>query len=685
MRRFQIIPTVKRDYEAVDDDTRAMLEAYAKGVNAFLESTDTLPMEYGVVGGQPEPWQPWDCLAVFKVRHILMGVFESKLWRARLVNALGAERAARLFPGYQPGQLVIVPPGATYDGPVADALEELRQGAEAVNWLRETDAGSNNWVLAGSRTASGKPLLAGDPHRALDTPNVYYQNHLRCPEFDVVGLSFPGCPGFPHFGHNAQVAWCITHAGADYQDLYVERFKKDDPSQYEFQGQWRQAELRREVIKVRDGQTVELDVSVTHHGPVIGDDPARGYAIAFRYTATAEPNTGSECILRMLTASDADELDESMRGWVDPCNNFLYADVHGNIGYLNRGKVPIRSMANAWLPAPGWTGEHEWQGYIPFEGLARSRNPDTGYIVTANNRIVGKEHPYYISLDFAPEFRARRITDRLTPLHRATVEEMAAVHAERVSIPARAYTRLLSGVEPRDGLSARAKERLADWDGSMERDAVAPTIYSAFRKSLNHLVLERLMGPLAEEALSGTGRGGPAHIGRLSALLVQAAQEGATWVLPPGADWKSLLSQALAEGVASLRDRFGDDVDSWECGRVHFTRPRHILSEAFPDLADLLDPPSVPMGGDGDTPQAGSYSSAAPFIMTGMSVARYVFDAGDWDNSRWVIPLGSSGHPGSPHYADQAPIWGEVKLIPMLYRWERIAAEAESHQTLNPA
>ena len=684
MRRFQIAPSVKRDYDAVIPDTRSMLDAYAAGVNAFIATTTALPAEYDLVNGGPETWQPWDCLAVFKVRHILMGVFEGKLWRAQLVNALGPEKAASLLGGYQQGHLVIVPPGSEYDGPVLDCFQELSDGLSSISWYDDSDSGSNNWVVAGSRTASGKPLLAGDPHRPLDTPSVYYQNHVACPEFDVIGLSFPGFPGFPHFGHNAHVAWCITHAGADYQDLYVERFKDDSPGEYEDKGQWRQVEVSHEVIEVKDGRPVEIDITATHHGPIIAGDPTGGHAIAFKYTATAGPNLGVDCVFRMLNVSSIDELDESMRAWVDPCNNFLFADVQGDIGYLNRGQVPIRSMANAWLPVPGWTGEHEWQGNIPFKDLARMRNPDTGYIATANNRIVGNDYLYYIALEFAPEYRARRVTEHLKDMTQGTVEDMVAVHADKVSIPARAYEALLSSIEPLDEPSAAARQRLAGWDGTMDRDLVAPTIYSAFRLRLLRIVVEHLLGPLASKAISGTGRGSPRHLGQLASLLVTHAGEGNDSLLPSGTSWESLVAQALADGVADLKDRLGDDMDKWLWGKVHHTGPKHTLSASLPGLAGLLDPPQVPMGGDGDTPQAGGYSSADPYVMTSMSVARYVFDIADWDNSRWVVPLGASGHPGSPHYADQMSTWAQVELIPMVYDWRKIEAGAESSQTLSP-
>ena len=289
MRRFRLEASARADCLAVNDQTREMLDAYSAGVNAFIGSTPELPVEYSIVGGAPDPWQAWDCLAVFKVRHILMGVFEAKLWRARLIKHLGLERAARLYPGYEPGQLLIVPSGATYDGPVEDGLEELGRSVEALNHLGEIEAGSNSWAVSGSLTASGKPLVAGDPHRALEVPNVYYQNQLACPEFDVVGLSFPGVPGFPHFGHNSHVAWCVTHANADYQDLFIERFQEGDPTLYESKGKVLSAEVYHETITVRGEDPVEMDVTVTHHGPIIAGDPAKGYGIALRYTATAGP------------------------------------------------------------------------------------------------------------------------------------------------------------------------------------------------------------------------------------------------------------------------------------------------------------------------------------------------------------------------------------------------------------
>jgi len=322
---------------------------------------------------------------------------------------------------------------------------------------------------------------------------------------------------------------------------------------------------------------------------------------------------------------------------------------------------------------------------IPFEEMPRVRNPETGYIVTANNRVVGEEYPHYIALDYRPGFRARRITDRLLALNKASTEDMAAIHAEKTSIPAQAFARLMARINPLDEASTRAKERLTRWDGVIQRDAVEPTIYNAFRDQLVRLVLEPILGPLAEEGLNGQGRGGPWHVASLRSRFHTMVQEDDRSLLLPEADWDSLMAKALSGAVARLQQELGKDMDGWQWGKTHRTQPQHTLSPSFPHLAELLDPPSVPMGGDADTPQAAGYSPAQPFSMTGMSVARYAFDLSDWSNSGWIVPLGASGHPGSSHYADQMPVWREVQLTPMLYDWRRIAEEAESHQELKPA
>jgi penicillin amidase len=684
MRRFRLLASARADYAALNAETRAMLDAYAAGINAFLRTARGLPVEFQLLGARPEPWEPWDSLAVFKVRHVLMGTWQTKAWRARLLRHLGPARTAYLCPGTQPNPMLIVPPGVDYRGPAWDGLKELAEGEAALAHLPEWESGSNNWAVAGTRTASGKPLLAGDPHRPIDVPNVYYQNHLACPEFDAVGLSFPGVPGFPHFGHNAAVAWCVTHTAADYQDLYVERFDPADPRRYEFRGQWREADVARETIRARGAADETLEVTVTHHGPIVLGDPRRGYALAFKYTATAAPNPTLESLLPTLRARSAAELELAMRPWVDPVNNLVFADVHGAIGYRTRGQVPIRPMANAWLPVPGWDGAHEWQGTIPFEEMPVVRNPAVGFVATANSRVTGADYPHYLGMDYAPDFRTRRVVHRLRGLERATVGDMAAIHGDRVSIPARDFVELLRPVPASDESSRRAVQLLADWDGVMTRDSAAPTIYAAVRERLLKDVMTPLLGPLAAEAFAGAPRGAVAHMARFRARLTELIRADDRTLLPAGSDWPTALARALAGAVGELGRTLGPDPGAWQWGRVHRTQPRHPLSAAFPEAAAILDPPSVPMGGDGDTVQSAGFIAAAGYGITLASVARYAFDLADWDRSGWVVPLGASGHPGSPHYADQAGPWSDVRLLPMRYGWAGIRAEARAHQVLDP-
>jgi penicillin G amidase len=684
-RRLGLLRSARADYESATPETRGMLDAYAAGVNAFLLTTRAWPVEFQLLDIRPEPWAPWDSLAVFKIRHVEMGPWQMKLWRARLIRQLGPRMAAHLSPGMSPSPMLIIPPGVEYRGAPPAAWEVLSRNDPALASLPAWTGGSNSWVVSGARTASGRPLVAGDPHRALDTPNCYYQNHIACPDFDAIGLSFPGVPGLPHFGHNRAVAWCVTHAMADYQDVFVERFDPTDPTRYDFRGEWRRAEARRETIEVRGAKPIDVAITVTHHGPVVLGDPAQGHAVTLRYTATAEVNRTFDALVPMLRATSTSELEAAMRSWVDPGNNLVFADVHGTIGYRTRGVVPVRAPANAWLPVAGWDGAHEWTGAIPFEEMPALRDPATGWIATANSRITDASYPHYIALDYAPDFRTRRLVTRLQNLSGATVADMAAIHADRVSIPARALLDVMGRIEPLDAGSRAALALLRSWDGSMDVDSAAAAIYAAFRAGLVRDVLSLLLGPLAGDAFARTLGAPVVHVARLRGRLAEWIREDDRSLLAPGDDWGSAMARALAGAVAALRETLGPDPASWSWGRLHVARPRHPLSATFPAHSSLLDPLAVSAGGDGDTVQAAEFIPAAGFELSTTSVARYVFDLGDWEQSAWIVPLGASGHPGSPHYADQSVDWAAVRLRPMRYDWARVSAEAESHQRLEPA
>ena len=700
MRTFGVERAAKADLAVCSPAAQAMLEAYAAGVNAFIETTASLPVEYRLVEAEPEPWTAWHCLAVYKVRNMLMGTFEMKLWRARLALALGPERAAALFASYPKDGLVSVPPGETFGELDLDCLDELTAAAAELEWLGvergkaprsgEADGGSNAWVIGGARTASGLPLVAGDSHRGLDTPNVYYQVHINCPSFRCSGYSLPGVPAMPHFSHNEAVAWGMTHGFGDYQDLYIERFREANGGlEYAYRGDWLPAEVKTETLAVRGGTAEALTVVRTRHGPIVAGDPQSGHGLAFHHTGTKSGTAWPNTLYELLVAKNADEAEDALREWTEPVNNFVYADIHGEFGYRYRGRIPVRSRANAWAPVPGWTGEHEWQGQIPFEDMPHARNPDAGFVVTCNNAPTTADYPHYINTFFAPDWRARRITTRLSgiPDGTATPADMAAIHADRESIPARLLVERLRSLEPDAPLAREMRDILVNWDGRMDRSSAAAAIYGTVRTYLFADTIKAALGSMAENALvpaGQIGRGAGGHAGTLytRALRALAADDGSA--LPRGTTWADLIEAALNQAGAELASRLGPEASKWHWGAVHRTRPRHPLSRAFPESASLLDPPRVATHGDGDTPLAGAYSMIDRFSATVMSVNRYIHDPSDWRNSRWIVPLGASGHPGSPHYADQARLWADVQTIPQLWNWDDIVAAAETRQTLEP-
>ena len=690
MRTFNLSRASKADYAVCSDDARTMLDAYADGINAFLATTSALPVEYQLTGAVPERWEAWHCIAVYKVRNMLMGTYEMKLWRARLALRLGAEAATPLFRGYPDDSLVSIPPGETLGELDVAGLDALAEAVADVNWLGEIDGGSNAWAVSGDLTASGKPIVAGDSHRALDTPSVYYQVHLTCPEFRCSGYALPGVPGMPHFSHTEYVGWGMTHGFGDYQDLYIERFRTaDGVLEYETENGWQAAEVANETLHVRDGSDVSLRVVHTRHGPIVAGDPSGGYGLAFTHTGTRSGTPWPNAVFELLHAKNADEAEAALREWTEPVNNFVYADVHGEFGYRYRGRIPLRDSANAWTPVPGWEGKQEWDGQIPFDALPQSRNPEPGWIVTCNNPPTTADYPYYINTFFASDTRARRITARLEALQpgSATVQDMASIHADRESIPGKALTARLASLSLTQPDALLAAELLQGWNAEMDRESVAATVYAAARTKIHAEVIEHMLGDMASEGLSaatGIGRGAATHLGQLGARAMAAMANDDPTVLPQERLWPQVIEDALAAGVQLLRERFGDDASAWSWGAVHSTRPRHPLSRVFPDAAALLDPPRIATHGDSDTPLAGGYAMSGPFTTILISVNRYIHDPSDWTKSRWIVPLGASGHPGSPHYADQRERWADVETIAQLWNWSDIEDDAESTQLLEP-
>ena len=634
-RRLDLAAGARRDAGRLSAAARDMLTAYTAGVNAVIEgefgASGLLPAEFARADAQPEPWEPWHCLVVHRVRHLAMGSAGAKLWRGVISEALGPAFAKSMTAGRFRQQLACVPPGMRAQGSVP-------------SWPGLDDAGSNNWALLGARTASGLPLLAGDPHRPLEMPNVYVQGHVSSPYWDVLGLSIPGVPGFSHFGHNARVAWCITHAMADDQDLY--QFPGSPPETV--------SRGRSEIIRVHDGVPVEIEVRHSDRGPMVTED------LALAWTATAEPNAGFDALPTMLRARSVGELFETMAPWVEPVNNLLAADTGGSIGYLTRGQVPVRSRPDAaWVPVPAGDPSYGWTGRVPFADMPRARDPDGGFLFSANNQILAAADGPYIGMDVAAPWRARRIVATLSGLSDATVEDMAALHRDVVSIPATRIARLLSEWAP-----------LAGWDGQMAAGSTAAAAYSVLRRELALLMLERSgLAAFVEHRWNRLVPGirPESVIWRVAGDQLLAGDQS----LLGGWSWR----QALTEAVHRAERAWGGE--PW--GELHATSQRHPLGRAE------LDPPSVPYGGDMDTVQASSYIPVDGLRTASASVARYAFDLADWDRSGWVVPLGTAGEAGHKHAHDQQEAWRAGLLLPAPYSPRAVQQAASEKIMLIPA
>lgn len=675
-RQLDTAGASQRDFAILNDETKSMLEAYARGVNAFI-ALGKWPAEYAILDAKPAAWEPWHSIAVMRQIGFLMGSVWWKLWRAAALPIVGAADVGKLRFDDGGDDMLCIPPGAE-GGRYLAALADLKPGLDAMlaghpHQEAELAGGSNNWALGPQRTASGRPMLAGDPHRVLEMPSMYVQAHLACEEFDVIGLTVPGAPGFPSFGHNGKVAWCVTHSFVDIHDLYIERF--DSTVQHtRFKDGWKPVTHRAESIGIRGEDSVTIDVIETDHGPVIAGDPTAGTALVLKSMQFAVPDTSFDCTLPLLRSSSVEELYDAGREWGLIDHNVVAADTTGRIGNRVRAKLPARSRANGWLPVPGWTGEHEWIGMVPFEDMPCVIDPPEQTIVTANNRVRENGKHYYAT-DSMPPHRARRVWQRLSGLSKATPEDMASIHRDTVSIVALEFRDRLRTVQA-DGGALKLRDLIIDWDGDMAAGSLAATAYVALRTAVTNLVADKS----GVRAVSNSpyakvppGLFGESQIWWTVPQLLRANDTA----LLADASWDDLLTQALIDAATDFSPVLWAD--------AHQTSLRHPLSAIHPDYADMLDKPCGPVGGDNDTVFATGYVARLGMRTTYASLARYVFDVGAWDNCSWIVFHGTSGHPGSPCYDNQNAIWAEGRMVPMLYDWRKIESEAVSHQRLLPS
>ncbi len=663
MRTLGIRRTAEREAATLDPELLALLNRFCEGVNAAAADARALPFEMQLLRLAWKPWRPVDILSLGKLLAFGLSTnWERELLRADMVRALGPELAARLDAAYPAENPVVTQEAWTGDGlAIVEQIDAVRRSIG----LAAEASGSNNWAVSGKLSASGNPLIAGDPHLPPSMPGIWYQVGLSLDGRFVRGASLPGMPGV-YMGQNNDVCWTFTNVMADVQDLFVERVEGD---RYLFEDEWRPLEVVREEIPVKGRDAPEvLDVRVTHHGPLVnaalGAD--EGEPLALRWQTLDQP-TAFKGMFELHEIASGPELVAKLSEHSSPASNLVWADRHGSIGYKLIGRLPLRRGGCPDLPKPGWTGEFEWEGTIPYEELPEKVDPESGFLVTANNRIVGDEYPHHITSEWLDGFRAERIEQLLRASSEHDIEGFEAMQSDNLSLPGIEAARRLGRLAPQGQRELSAIERLRSWDGRLDPDSIAGTIYQAFLLRLAREVARAAIGDrdLCERWLDRADNGFTPHVTspwRWHSHLMKLWEEGDEELI--GRPWEDLVLEALSGALDDLGDRFGPDPEAWRWGHVHEMEFPHPLGEANPLLRKLLNR-TLKAGGAQETVSQIAYDPNDPYKAVWAPSWRMVAEPTAPERSRWQMFTGQSGHPASPHYDDLQPDWLEGRTQPM--------------------
>jgi penicillin amidase len=677
MRTLGLARLADRIVARLDAPTRASLEAYAAGVNAFIDSRPVLPVEFQVLRVKPERWKPADTMGWLLVMSWdLSSNWRTELARLRFAAALGRERAQELMPPY--------PGDAPYALPDFKSLyADLAPSANAMLAAlptHEESVGSNNWVVDGSLSTTGKPLLANDPHLGLQAPSLWYLAHLSTPNGNVVGGTLPGVP-FVVLGRNDDVAWSFTTTNSDTQDLFVEKVAGGDPSSYVTPHGTARFELREEVIRVKDEER-RIRVRSTRHGPVISD-VVKGAAealpkdrvLALAWAALTEDNTVARAGFELDAAKNGAGIVAAARDFTAPHQNIVYADREGQVGFVAPARVPVRRADNEAMgrvPVPGWDEKYDWQGFIAFEKLPQYVDPPAHRIVTANHKITPPGYPEFISFDWFPPYRADRIGELLAAQPKHSLESFERIQADVQSQLARAMLPFARAARPATGPGRDAQAMLTGWNGEMTRDSPAPLAFAAWYRELTRLVYADELGPLFKTSWEQ----------RLPFMLSVLKDENGMghWcddVATPGVESCPMqAAKAFDLAAADLVRRYGKP-STWRWGEAHYAAGDHRPFGFVPFLDRIFNvDPETP--GDSYTVDVGHYligDEARPFANRHAPSMRAIYDLADLDRSLFMQSTGQSGNVMSPWYSNLAGRWARVEYVTIPARREAIVAE----------
>jgi penicillin G amidase len=665
MRTLGLRRVALREEAELDSGLRLLLDAYCAGLNEAARIASAPPAEFQLLRFDFEPWRPADMLAGGKLLSFGLSTnWERELLRADLVRELGEERAAKIDPTYPKGNPVALHPGQGFDGDGLRLAEQIGRVREQIG-LAAAASGSNNWAVTPARSETGGALLAGDPHLPPGMPGVWYEVGLELGDRFCRGASIPGLPGI-FLGQNDDVAFAFTNVMADLEDLFVERIEDES---YEFEGEQRPLEIIEELIGVRGQDQAERhEIRLTHHGPIVnqalGADDQQ--PLALRWAGIDEPAI-SQAYLGVLEPRSGPELVELLRGVTMPVSNLVWADRHGSIGYKMVGRIPIRKGDCPDLPKPGWTGEFEWEDWIPYDELPELVDPDEGYLVTANNKVVDSSYPHHITSDWLDGYRAARIEQLLGEREAHDLDDFRRMQTDLYSIPGDDVVHRLARLQPTTQREVRAIERLKSWDRTLGPRTVAGTIYQAFMLRLAREFTRAAIGDrdLAERYLDRADNGFIAHVTspwRWQSHLLNLWREADEGLI--GGSWDELVLEALRGGLDDLEERFGPDPEGWRWGRVHALEFPHALGGGHP-VADWVFNRTLHPGGGQETVAQIAYNPIDPYHAIWAPSWRMVADPSSPERSQWQAFTGQSGHAWSTHYDDLQPRWEAGTMQPM--------------------
>ncbi len=725
----------EQEWQQMSPEAQAILNAYSEGVNAYLKDHhgSAVSLEYALLGllspdYQIQPWTPVNSLTWGKaMAWDLRSNLDEEVQRALLSKTLTPEQIDQLFPPYPSDHPIIVnkigngastdtvPPASRYElsDQILSALQHNASLMDAILGPSGDGIGSNSWVVSGSLTATGKPLLANDPHLGIQMPSIWYQMDMHCrPQndqcpYEMGGFSFAGVPGII-IGHNDHIAWGFTNTGPDVMDLYIEKVNPDNPNQYEYNGQWLNFDMRTETINVSGGKPVTITIRSTRHGPVISDtygplkdtntDNAPGfipfkdrtglplpdhYVIALAWTAL-KPSSPFEAIWGFDKAQNWDEFRQAARDFHVPAQNLIYADTQGNIGYQMPGDIPIRKDGDGRYPVPGWTDQYDWTGYIPFDQLPYTFNPPEGYIVTANNQVAPNDYPYFITADWNYGFRAQRIVDLIRNAPgKIDIPYIQKMQGDDYDSNAAVLIPLLLQLsEQFSGNQAAALGLLKNWDGQAQAGSPAAAVFEAFWR---HLLVNTFADDLPKDYL-------PDDSSRWNQIIRTLVQDpGSSWwddrSTPARETRDDILKKSWGQAVDELESRFGSDMSKWNWGRMHTaTFQNQTLGQTGIGLIDSLfnRGPYQTSGGSNIVNATAWGDLVNGYQVTDLPSMRMIVDLGDLNNSLSVHTTGESGHAYNPHYDDMIPMWANIQYYPMLWDPSAISAQARDHLQLLP-